>query len=133
MKIALCGSMTFAKQMIEAKKILESSGHTVFVPLNAEKYADGTVAIENKWEKIEHDVIRNWYKVIESSDAVLVLNYAKNNIENYVGGNSLIEMAFAHVLLKKIFLLHPIPQMNYSDEIQSFNPVILLGELSGIK
>ena len=53
----------------------------------------------------------------------------KNNIKNYVWGNSLIEIAFAHVLWKKIFLLNSIPEMNYSDEIEAMNPFILNGNL----
>ena len=125
--------MIFAKQMIRMKESLRTIGHQVFVPQGAEKYADETIAVESKWEKMEHDLIRGWYKIIESSDAVLVLNYTKNNVENYIGGNSLIEMAFAHILFKKIFLINPIPKMNYSDEIESFNPIILNGDLAGIK
>lgn len=42
-------------------------------------------------------------------------------------------MAFAHVLNKKIFLLNPIPQINYSDEIEAMNPIILNHDLSKIK
>lgn len=125
--------MTFAKEMIEAKKTLESLGHIVKVPHSVEKYADGSMSVESKWEKMEHDLIRGWYEVIKSSDAVLVLNYTKNNVDNYVGGNSLIEMAFAHVLEKKIFLMNPIPKMNYSDEIEAFSPVVLNEDLIGIK
>jgi hypothetical protein len=79
------------------------------------------------------DVIRKYFHEIKEVDAILVLNYTKNGIENYVGGNSLIEMAFAHVLNKKIFLLNPIPKMNYSDEIESFFPVVLNGKIEGFK
>ena len=122
--------MTFSKEMIETKNKLESFGHLVQIPHGAEKYADGSISVENKWDKVENDLIRGWYEVIKSSDAILVLNYTKNGVENYVGGNSLIEMAFAHVLLKKIFILNPIPKMNYSDEIEAFNPVVLNNNLS---
>jgi hypothetical protein len=132
MKIAICGSMAFAKQMLDMKEKLENLGYEVRIPHGAKDYSNGNIAVEDKWKKIENDVIRNWYEVIKSSDAVLVLNYTKNNIENYVGGNSLIEMAFAHILLKKIFLLNPIPKINYSDEIESFNPVILNGLIENI-
>lgn len=130
MKIAICGSMAFSKQMIESKEKLESLGYEVKIPDGAENYADGSIAVEDKWKKIEDNLIRDWYKVIESSDAILVLNYTKNNIDNYVGGNSLIEMAFAHILYKKIYLLNPIPKMSYSDEIESFKPIVLNGDLN---
>ncbi|MFA6415819.1 MAG: hypothetical protein WCW47_03600 [Candidatus Paceibacterota bacterium] len=133
MKIAICGSMTFAKQMIEIKEKLEASGHEVIIPHGVEEFADGTISVEDKWIKIENDLIRNWHKVIESSDGILILNYTKNGIDNYIGGNSLIEMASAYILYKKIFLLNPVPVMSYTDEIESFNPIVLYGDLSGIK
>jgi hypothetical protein len=133
MKITICGSMAFAKEMLEIKQKLEEQNHIVIVPTNTDKYADGTIDIENKWEKIELDVIRVYFDEIKKTDAILVTNKDKNNIKNYVGGNSLIEMAFAHVLNKKIFLLNPIPQINYSDEIGAMRPIILNNDLSKIR
>jgi predicted RNA-binding protein with PUA domain len=133
MKIAICGSMSFGKEMIEAQQKLEEMGHTVIIPENTHAYANKTINIENKLEKMKLDVIRKYFHEIKEVDAILVLNYTKNGIENYVGGNSLIEMAFAHVLDKKIFLLNPIPHMNYSDEIESFFPIVLNGEIEEFK
>ena len=133
MKITICGSMAFAKDMLEIKQKLEEQNHIVIVPTNTDKYANGTIDVENKWEKIELDVIRAYFEEIKKTDSILVINKDKNNIKNYVGGNSLIEMAFAHVLNKKIFLLNPVPQINYSDEIEAMNPVILNNDLSKIE
>jgi len=56
----------------------------------------------------------------------------KNGIGNYIGGNTLIEMAFAHVLNKKIFLLNPVPEISYKDEIIAMQPIILNGNLEKI-
>jgi predicted RNA-binding protein with PUA domain len=125
--------MSFAKEMLEAKKKLEEQNHEVVIPANADKYANGTIDVENKWEKIELDVIRAYFEEIKKADAILVINKDKNGIKNYVGGNSLIEIAFAHVLNKKIFLLNPIPQMNYSDEIEAMKPTVLDGDLTKLK
>jgi predicted RNA-binding protein with PUA domain len=133
MKITICGSMTFAKDMLEIKQKLEEQGHIVIIPANTHKYADGAFDVESKWEKIEFDVIRAYFEEIKKTDAILVINKDKNNIKNYVGGNSLIEMAFAHILNKKIFLLNSIPKMNYSDEIEAMKPIVLNGDLSKIK
>ncbi|PIN72184.1 hypothetical protein COV21_02980, partial [Candidatus Woesearchaeota archaeon CG10_big_fil_rev_8_21_14_0_10_45_5] len=107
--------------------------HVVIVPANTEKYANGIIDVENKWEKIEFDVICAYFEEIKKTDAILVINKDKNNIKNYIGGNSLIEIAFAHVLNKKVFLLNPVPQMDYSDEIEAMKPVILNGDLSKIR
>ncbi|MEK6886722.1 MAG: hypothetical protein AABW88_02725 [Nanoarchaeota archaeon] len=131
MKIAICGSMAFAKEMFEIKSRLNLSHNTT--PANVEKYADGRVSVEDKWEKIESDVIKSYFEEIKKVDAILVVNKDKNNIKNYVGGNALIEMAFAHILNKKIFLLNGIPKMSYSDELGVMKPVVLNGDLSRIK
>ena len=133
MKITICGSMKSAQKMIEIKKELEKYEHEVIVPCNIDKYADGTIDIENKLEKIELNLFKNYFKEIENTNAILVVNEDKNNIRNYIGGNSLIEMAFAHVLDKKIFLLNPIPDISYSDEIEAMQPIIINGNLKLIK
>ena len=132
MKITICGSMAFARDMMEIKRKLENQNHVVIVPANTNKYANGTINVENKWGKIEFDVIRAYFEEIKKTDAILVINKDKNGINNYVGGNSLIEIAFAHILNKKIFLLNPVPKINYSDEIESMNPEILNNNLDKI-
>ncbi|MEK6937734.1 MAG: hypothetical protein AABX04_01690 [Nanoarchaeota archaeon] len=52
---------------------------------------------------IKYDSIRNYWKVIQEADAVLIANFDKKGIKNHIGGNSFLEMGFAHVLNKKIF------------------------------
>jgi len=133
MKIAICGSVQFGKEMLEIRNELEKNGHSVILPQNIEQYASGEKMVENKWDKLEGDVIRNYYHEIEKADAILVVNKTKNNITNYIGGNGLIEMAFAYILNKKIFLLNSIPEINYSDEISSFSPIIINGDLKLIR
>ncbi len=125
--------MHFAKEMLEIKETLEKDNHIVVVPDNVENYANGRIDVENKWEKIQLDVIRAYFEKIKENDAILVLNKTKNNIVNYIGGNSLIEIAFAHVLNKKIFLFNPVPKMSYSDEIEAMKPIVLNGDLNKIK
>lgn len=132
MKIAICGSMKFSKEMIDAKDKLERLWHQVILPANVEKYVSNTMSVENKQEKINEDLIRVYFEKIKLQDAILVLNITKNNIDNYVWWNSFIEMAFAHVLYKKIFLLNPIPNMIYSEEIEALMPIVLDGDLSRI-
>jgi len=133
MKITICGSMAFAKEILEIKQKLEKQNHIVVIPANTDKYAQGIINIENKWEKLELDVFRTYFEEIKKTDAILIINKDKNNIKNYIGGNSLIEMAFAHVLNKKIFLLNPIPQMSYSDEIEAMTPIVINKDLSKIR
>lgn len=132
MKIAICSSMSFARDVLKVKKSLERLGHKVTIPANCEIYAAGKFSVEDKWDKIQNDVIKNYFKKIKRSDAILVLNLTKNQITNYVGGNSLIEMAFAHVLGKKIYLFNNIPDMNYANEIAAMKPTILEGKLKNL-
>jgi len=64
--------------------------------------------------------------LIKKSDAILVLNYDRKGIKNYIGGNTLMEIGFAHVLEKKIFLMNPIPDIEYyRSEIEAVRPVII--------
>ena len=124
--------MQFGKEMIDIKYKLEQVGHTIVLPKDIDKYASGEKTIEGKWEKQEGDLIKSYWSEIKGSDAVIIVNITKNGVENYVGGNALIEMAYAHVLNKKIYLLNPVPEMNYKDEIEAMNPMILNGDLSKI-
>ncbi len=63
--------------------------------------------------------------MIKESDAILVVNYDKKGIKNYVWWNTFVEMAFAHILDKKIYLINPVPDMIYTDEMLAFQPIIL--------
>ncbi|MCK5612731.1 hypothetical protein KAR91_63245 [Candidatus Pacearchaeota archaeon] len=134
MKITVCSSMSFAKEMIEIKSQLECVGHEIILPRNTESYADESLSEESRREsaknKINEDLIRAYFKKIEESDAVLIVNLPKNDIDHYVGGNTFLEIAFAHVLNKKVFLLNPIPEVSYSDELVAMQPIILNGDLS---
>ncbi len=133
MKIVICGSVAFAKDIVSIKKILGQKEHDITVPEDIEKYVQNPNQVENKWKKNESDVIRKYFGKIKKSDAVLIVNKDKNNIKNYLGGNSLIEMAFAYVLNKKIFLLNPIQDINYKDEIKTMKPIIINGDLKKIE
>jgi hypothetical protein len=131
MIVTICGSMTFASEMGELKNDLELLGHTVLLPKEIHRYSEKN-RIDNKQEKIELDVIRVYYDEIKRGDCILVYNKTKNNINNYIGGNSLIEMAFAYVLRKPIYLINPIPKMNYSDEIEAMFPIVIEDDISRI-
>lgn len=143
MKIAICGSLNFTYEIKEIADKLRGLGFEVSIPISSEKILTGVFSLDEiKKEKetgdfskraIKFDSIREYWKVINGADAVLVTNFDKNNIKNYIGGNSFLEMGFAHVLNKKIFLLNEIPEMIYSDEIKIMQPVVLNGDFSKIK
>ena len=136
MIITICGSMQFHEEMLKTKIELEALGHTIFVPSGVydkrrnEFYA-GTDE-ERVTVKSEHDLIREHFRYIEQSDAIFVLNYQKKGIPHYIGGNTFLEMGHAFGLGKKIYLLHPIPEMDYKTEMHAMQPVVLGGDLSKI-
>jgi hypothetical protein len=136
MKVAICASMVFAEKMVQAKRQLEEIGHIAFISQFAEGYLGKNEKEKEKLavhDKNEHDAIRKFWSIIKKSDAVLVLNYDRKGIKNYIGGNTLMEIGFAHVLNKKIFLMNPIPDIEfYRSEIEAVRPVILEQDLHKI-
>lgn len=136
MKIVICGSMIFSKKMIEIEEKLLEVGHEAILPVFTKEYAKlnnlNKVHSESVRNKVEKDLIKDYYDKIKENEALLVVNEPKNGIEHYIGGNTFLEMGFAHVLDKKIFLLYNTHQMNYSDEIKAMNPICLNGKIEEI-
>lgn len=137
MKIAICSSMVFTEEMIKAKKYFESQGHTVYISSFAPKYIGKTIKQKEKltiFHKNNKDAIREFWKKIKLCDVVLVLNYERHGIKNYIGGNTLMEIGFAHVLNKKIFLLNPVPKIKYyQSEIEAVKPIVLNGKIKRLE
>lgn len=136
MIITICGSMAFAEQMMEAKKILEAKQHKIYVSGFTEAYIGKSVKEKESLtvhHKNEKDAIKEHWEKIKKSDAILVLNYYRKGIKNYIGGNTLMEIGFAHVLDKKIFLLNNIPEISYyKSEIEACKPIMLDGNLGKV-
>ena len=84
-------------------------------------------------EAAGESLIRRYYKLIEASDAVLIVNAEKKGVSGYIGANTFLEIGFAHVLDKKIYLLNLPAPGSYNDEIKEINPVIINGDYSLIK
>jgi len=141
MRITLIGSMSCADKFVETYYKLKEMGHEPLMYDHIFGIADGSAKdlikgiAENHAEvKRKHNFIKRWHDLIKTGDAVLVLNFEKNGIKNYVGGNTLMEMGFAHVNDKKIFLFNPIPEgVPYRDEIEAMADVVLNGDLSRIE
>ena len=141
MKITICGSIKFAKEMIETKNILERKGCEVLLPEMAKPFAEGKFSLDsfksdrtNAEFKKKYDLIRKHFKEVEKGDMILILNYDREGIKNYIGGGTFAEMALAYYLGKTIYLLNPIPQnLPYATEMEAMEPIILNGNLDLIK
>jgi len=137
MRIGIIGSMQFTEKMLETRDKLIKLGHDAFVT-DLHKALVGKTDEEKEkiklHQKYNMDAIREFWKAMQGADAVLVLNYDKNGIKNYIGGNTLMEIGFAHVLNQKIFLFNPIPEIPYyKTEIEAVRPAVINGDLSLIK
>lgn len=136
MKIIICGSMSASKEMADVENKLVTLGHTVVLPEFTHEYAQmdtiDEMHTESAKNKIEYDLIRQYFNKIKEGDAILLVNIERKGIEGYIGGNSFLEMGFAHILNKPIYLLYPIPEMGYRDEIEAMNPILLNGDMSKI-
>lgn len=143
MKIAICASLDFTKEIKKIADELKGKGFEITIPLTSELILNREVSLDEiKQEKengsiwkrmIKYDCIRKNFERIERAEAILALNLDKNEIKNYIGGNLFLEIGFAYILNKKIFLLNPIPDISYKDEIKAMEPIILNGNLDLIK
>ena len=144
MKITILGSSAFREKKVELYDALKKIGHEPIIhPHYIESVKERKTEIMdriNKGEhaqlKIENDYIMWYYNAIVESEAVLAVNLEKNGQKNYIGGNVFLEIGFAYVNKKKIFLYNDYPSREdckYLDEIEAMQPVVIEGDLSRIK
>jgi len=147
MKITLCGSIAFYDEMTKIKEKLEAAWHEVKLPPVEIEDENGKMIPIKKyyelrkkdsgntkwiWDRKEEAMRRHFNKV-EWADAILVTNYDKKGVKGYIGGNTLMEMAVAFHLNKKIFLLNEIPEIDSKEEIIGVKPIVINGNLGEIK
>lgn len=127
--ICLCGSIKFALEMKTWAARLTEEGKTALLPIGVKRLDEKTAVRENYDKaklKREFDAIKAHFEEISRADAILVCNYDKNGIKNYIGANTFLEMGFAHCLGKKIYLVNPLPDMPYiNDELYAFDTEVM--------
>lgn len=135
MKLFICCSKAFYAQVPKIKEILEKSGHNITMPNSfdnpareSEMHALGAKD-HSAWKA---KMIRLQAEKIKTNDAILVLNFKKNDQLNYIGGATFLEMFKAFELNKKIFLYNPIPDGMLKDEILGFDPILINQDLSKV-
>lgn len=145
MKIVICASVDFTYKIKEIKDKLEKLGHKTHISYMSQRILAGEISMNDYLtqkekagdtvfrESASEDLIKRYYNKIKESDAILIVNVDKKGIKNYIGGNSFLEIGFAYVMDKKIFLLNLIPDMLYKDEIIAAKPIVINGDLNKIK
>jgi len=134
MKITICGSCSFAKEMGRAMEALKKRGFEVFAPepLVTEEQYQGVYGRE-KFLKMKPVFTTNHFKKIQNSDAVLIFNLEKKGMRGYFGSNTLMELSVAFYLGKKIYFLHPINESHpHYEEVIGLDSINLNGDLSKI-
>jgi len=143
MKVTICGDFNFYDKIQEVKRRLENLNIEVILPpweamdengtmISAAEYFNLKMSDIGQKNLVRGGVIKKRFDGIIWGDALLILNYDKNGIANYLGGNSLVEMAVAYYLNKPIYLFNPAPEISYKEEILGMFPIVLNGDLTKI-
>jgi hypothetical protein len=140
--ITICSSVAFGRQVVEVQKKLEAMGFTVLIPESIEHMAeDGNFDPNSRktWVGEAPDfgekarLMRVHFDKVKQADIVLVLNYEKHGVSNYIGGNVLMEMSLAFYLGKPLYILHDFPEESaFLEEIKGMQPTVLRGELEAL-
>ena len=133
MVITICMSMSLRHRLPEICSALERVGHLALTPVDTREFDyEGANDHERAELKRDKDLIRAHYEKIKQSDAILVLNEDLPGKPSYIGGNSFLEMGFAHVLKIPIYLMQDVPDSNYRSEMLAMDPIVIHGDLSAI-
>jgi hypothetical protein len=138
--ITICSSAAFYRRAVDIDDQLTKLGLDVIIPITAKRMkesGDFDVGHYKTWFADADDyhkkaqLMRAHFAEIEKGDAILVLNYEKHGVQNYIGGNVLMEMSLAFWLNKPIFILNEIPEASaFEEEIKGMEPTVLHGDAS---
>lgn len=126
--------MKFAEEMAKLQKQLERLDHSIAMPVVVPDVDYWSKTGDQRSQaKARLNLIAEHFHRITESDAILVANFSKPDLANYIGANTFAEILMAHCLGKLIYLLNPIPEQPYIiEELQAIAPVILDGNLEKI-
>ncbi|MBR5669852.1 nucleoside 2-deoxyribosyltransferase [Candidatus Saccharibacteria bacterium] len=136
MKVCVCCSLSFPDEAFKIADELEALGHEVLLPngiINRSIEKPDFDAVAAKHDN-GYDAMRAHFAKIRDADVLLVCNFTKKGIENYIGANTFLEMGYAYSLEKPIYVLNQLPDQPYiSDELHAFDVIELEGDLTKIK
>ena len=136
MKIFIACSKYFYPEIKRVARILQGAGHQVSYPNSYDDpFAEERLKAIGMEDHVKWKSMMMWRddENIEPQDAILVLNFEKKGIPNYIGGATFLEVYTAWKMRKKIFFYNPLPNCSFSDELKGINPVVINGKLEKIK
>ena len=130
-RFVICGSMTFYNDMLGIHRILADNNVLTIIP-KADNKDVSSISYEGYMNMKKSASLKHIKEIrrIETI-GIIVLNYEKHEIMNYIGANTFAEIAIAFSHRKKIFLLNEIPDF-FSDELRAWGAIELKGCLDPI-
>lgn len=120
--IVICGSMNVKDEILKAALVLQSRGFDILLPEECMRGEAKAIASRAHFDRITNP----------ANKVVLIVNATKNGIENYIGPNSLAEIAMAFYNNKRVYLSNDIYEP-YRDELVGWGVICLRGNLDNIK
>lgn len=136
MKIFIACGKYFYDKIVPIKNELEKNGHKITLsncfdnPFEEIEMKNINVERHANWK---NEMMRKHEKNIAPQDAILVLNFEKNGISNYIGRATFMEVIKAWEFDQKIFFYNSLPNCSFSDELKGIQPIVIKGGLNLIK
>ena len=138
--ITICSGAAFYRQAIDIQDQLSKLGLKLSYPPTTTRMKESGdfdvshyktwFADANNYHK-KAQLMRTHFAEVEKGDAILVLNYEKHGVQNFIGGNVLMEMSLAFWLNKPIFIINEVPEDSaFEEEIRGTEPILLHGGVS---
>lgn len=129
--VVICGSMVFFDEMLACQDKLKQLGINSIVP----KEENDMILnySEEEFRLFKRRVSSSYLRKIRDKNtiAVLIVNERKNGIDNYIGANTLVELAMAFSWNRKIFIFNDIYEP-LADELLAWDSICLKGDLDQI-
>jgi hypothetical protein len=135
LRIFIGCSKAFYHRIPPIKAQLESAGHQITLPNSydaPEREAEMKSIGASEHAHWKAEMLRSADKKISACDAILVLNFTKNDIPNYIGGATFLEVYKAFELDRLIYFYHPLPDGILRDELLAMQPVIIHEDLGRV-
>lgn len=130
-KVVICGSMLFYDEMIACQETLRKKGIKAIIP----KEENESINLYNElaFREFKRKVSSAYLKRIRERDtiAVLIYNGTKKGQVNYIGANTLVEIAMAFTWNRKIYLYNDIYEP-LADELLAWECICLKGDIEKI-
>jgi hypothetical protein len=141
--ICFCASAAFYKHVNQLADQAAQLGYTPVVPKIAttmRQSGNYEVAAIKTWYQnpddysIKRQLMDEHFKKVAESDATLVVNDQKYDVDGYIGPNVLMELAIAYYLHKQIYVLNDVnPNNSTYEEVMGMGVISLHGDLTNLK